>query len=100
QALANGLVDPEAPYGAYTGFDALGGTLHLSCDQVQAAYRWARAELELHSRRRLRPAGFWARLDHDARTLAKAALTLPARWHGRWQARPRPQTSGTVQHVR
>lgn len=99
QALANGLVDVAAPYRAYTGFDALGGTLHLSRAEVQAAYAWARAELDLASRRRSAPKEPLAQLDHWLRYAAVAALSLPSRWRGRLKARLHRPVPGKAQHV-
>jgi hypothetical protein len=98
QALANGFVQADAPYAAYTGFSAMGGTHHLSAAEVDAAYRFARAELDLHSRWHYPPAGSGAAADHWLRFAWLWCRTAPQRLAARWLARP-TLGGGRVSHA-
>ncbi|MBC7545673.1 MAG: radical SAM protein [Candidatus Sericytochromatia bacterium] len=98
QALANGFVTTDAPYRAYTGFSAMGGTHSLTADEVDAAYRAARATLELHSRWHFPPAGLVPQVSHWLRFAWLAATTAPARLSARWRARLAP-VNALVSHA-
>jgi hypothetical protein len=98
QALANGFARADAPYAAYTGFSAMGGTHTMTADEVDAAYRFARAELDLQCRWHYPPAGLAAGIDHWLRFAWHWGQTAPRRLAARWAAR-RPAVAGTVSHA-
>ena len=98
QALSNGFVSEHAPYRAYTGFAAMGGTHSLRADDVDQAYRAAHAELDLHSRWHYPPSGLWPRVNHWLRFAWLTAATAPIRHATRWKGRGR-SAPGLVHHA-
>jgi radical SAM superfamily enzyme YgiQ (UPF0313 family) len=99
QALANGFVRADAPYEAYTGFAAMGGTHGMTAEAVDAAYRYAQAELDLASRWHHPPAGLAAGLDHWLRFAWHWGRTLPLRLAAQWQVRRTAAVPGTMSHA-
>lgn len=98
QALANGFVTADAPYRAYTGFTAMGGTHAMTAAEVDAAYRFARAELDLQVRWRHAPHGV-AALDHWLRFAWHWGRSAPLRLTARWRARRQVLAGTTVSHA-
>jgi hypothetical protein len=99
QALANGFVQPDAPYHTYTGFTAMGGTHGMTAAEVDAAFRFAHTELSLHSRRHHPPAGVAAQVDHWLRFAWHWGYSAPQRLSVRWKARRQVRIPGAVPHA-